>query len=233
MWNLLKSPLWSAVMILLSFGCTRDREVATGDEPRKTVALAPPNPLIEGLIERLASPNKPQNPTGSTSATIGTPDSYSQTAQQHIEQAIAQLETRGNEAFPYLIEHRKDPRYCRSDDTAILRDFTVGETCMEIVEAQVDPSRRTGSYKGMASYSGQVIERDPEDWWTTHASKSMEAIRLEALKWTIDEERKRMANRDEEFYQRSHITRSYWEAHYISPLEQQLAEREQSSVPGK
>lgn len=176
---------------------------------------------IEASIERLASPNTPLNPMGKPFL-IPTPPTYDETAQDKIEETIRELKKHGKTAFPYLIKHRSDKRYCRSYPTSIVRDFTVGETCMEILCNQVDSFDARYEYKGMPSYSGSVIERDPVRWWRQHSKLTVTEMRIEALKWTIDAEREKMDKLQEDYYRHMDMTRIQWKQKCIEPLEKLL-----------
>jgi hypothetical protein len=176
---------------------------------------------INASIERLASPNRPLNPKGEPFL-VPTPPTYDEAAQEKIEEAVEELKKLGTAAFPYLIKHRNDKRYCRSYPTSIVRDFTVGETCMEILCSQVDSFDGRYEYKGMPSYSGSVIERDPKKWWKQHSSLTVTEMRIEALKWTINAEREEMTKRQEDFFRRMDMTRIKWEQECIAPLEKLL-----------
>jgi hypothetical protein len=178
---------------------------------------------IEALIEQLASPNAPLNPKGDP-FNIPIPPGYDEKAQDQIERTVEELEKKGKAAFPHLIKHRNDRRYCRSYPTSIMRDFTVGETCMEILYHQVDSFAVRSEYKGMPTYSGSVIFPDPVGWWKIHSNMNVREIRIDALKWTINAEKK---ERGEEFYQLHAMTRIEWQQRIVEPL-QNLLKAEQT-----
>lgn len=178
---------------------------------------------VKSLIEQLASPNRPVNPEGEP-FTIKLPEGYDKEAQKRVDLAVERLEGLGKQAFPLLIASSKDERYCRTYPTAVEQDFTVGETCLEILEAQIDHFDGRYGYKGMPKYSFSVINADPEGWWRAHSEMSIESMRLEALRWTIEEERKKLEDPTDHLIKFLGISRSEWTEKCIVPLERQLEE---------
>ncbi|GEM_PF-3191762 len=169
---------------------------ANGSQSPRTWSCTHPTPApgepreIHSLIEQLASTNAPPNrPFGPL------PDGYDEKAQELVEEAQTKLLAKGTAAFPLLIAHQEDARYCGTYPTSILRDFTVGEICLQIIERQID--LRLGSYKGRTGADGEshgppdyLQEHRPLDrWWAKRSHLSLRDIQIEVMEWTITQER--------------------------------------------
>ncbi|MEZ5300601.1 MAG: hypothetical protein R3F11_08070 [Verrucomicrobiales bacterium] len=181
---------------------------------------------VEKLVAQLVSPNSPLNP-GNKPFRATVPHGYDRKAQERIEQVIVALQKAGTAAIPSLLKHRDDKRYCRSYSTSIMRDFSVGETCMEVLGALVG-GRFEGrhGYKAMPDYGEDVISPDPEMWWKAHRTKSLPEMRIEALRWTIQAEKDRIAQGDEAYFELIQTSRQTWAKTVIPPLERLLAKAE-------
>jgi hypothetical protein len=179
---------------------------------------------IEALIDQLASTNAPANPSKDW-GTMSPPPSYDMAAQEKVEAAREELKKQDyRRLIPALIKHRKDERYCRSEPVAILNDYSVGDTCMQLLDSIVDPPIKARSgYKGMPDYSF-VIGADPEGWWAQRAHMSLEDIQLQALRWTIEEEKKQWDNLQGSILVDG-TTREQWMASHVAPLERELLAR--------
>jgi hypothetical protein len=209
----MKSFVVASVLCIFFAGCKE--KSSTGAKPSE----------VEMLIEQLASPNRPVNPERQRGPERF-PEGYDMEAQERVELAVERLKSLGKQAFPLLIANWKDARYCRSYPIAIWEDFTVGQTCLEILGGQVAHFDERRGYKGMPYYSYSVINKDPEGWWREHSEMTIEAMRLEALQWIIDAERMKMEQRDDKVYQAYGMSRSEWAETYIDPLEKLMAEQQ-------
>jgi hypothetical protein len=179
---------------------------------------------IETLIGKLASPNAALNPSKDWGP-VSRPSSYDLAAQEKVEAAREELKKQDyRRLIPLLIKHRDDNRYCRSDSVTILWDYSVGETCMQILGSVVEPDIRRSGYKGMPQYPATVISPNPTGWWAQHSQMTLEDIHLEALKWTIDEE-KQQWDRLKGSLMFQDLTHEEWMASYIEPLERELQAR--------
>jgi hypothetical protein len=79
----------------------------------------------------------------------------------------------------------------------------VGDVCEQIIEAQVLP-RHEGNYNSREgadgktysppcyfySLGGPARQGGIEKWWSTHSTKNLLEMKVEALKWTIEQEEK-------------------------------------------
>jgi hypothetical protein len=207
------SGRWLAISMLLFSTLQAVRFNLRAEEPPTSDASI--RASAESLISRLKSPNKPANPD--RTPLIGYPTDYDFKAQEKVSEAERKLVNLGQSAFPILVEHLNDPEYSQSFDTALLSDFTVGEVCYMIIRRQIEPADRRG-YKiregsdgkshTMPHYfhsyykSGQPRKDQLSRWWAGHRDKTIQEMQIEALEWTIEEE-KRIGfpgRRDRELY---------------------------------
>jgi hypothetical protein len=146
---------------------------------------------IPGLIEALASPNKP--PTGGRRANY--PPGFDHAAQERVFAAQQKLAEKGIAAFPYLVEHLSDTRYSRTGAFAVWVNLSVGRICEQILTGQVLPAAQ---YKARAGADGEwhttpdfmQSQGGVKKWWSTHSTKSLREMKTEALVWTIEQEKK-------------------------------------------
>ena len=170
---------------------------------------------IEELIEKLASPNP--KPTiidsGDGIWKIKYPPGFSHDAQKKVLAARDQLAAKEAAAFPYLIERYDDRHYSMSICTSINEawyNYSVGWVCSDIIRKHIEP---LGPFT-----EGKEGNDDPDPrfrpprpfyfdkflqakvaaraWWKTHSDKSLREMQIEAIEWTIAEEKKRNEPKD-------------------------------------
>jgi len=158
---------------------------------------------IEAEIEQLASPNKapPSGPTG-----VGVvdqsdyPPGYDFSAQDHVDGAWQWLSDQGPRAFPYLLAHMDDKRYCLTADSGDSDvNWSVGKACHDIFRCNLQPygdfftadhrieSRNRPSYMKKFNLADHEAAKK---WWEARKEKSLRELQIEALEWTIAEEAK-------------------------------------------
>jgi len=228
-----------ACAFAVSVSCGSKEPTASDDSPAsqndtpEVITTDPPKPVpsevtddesaeIEALIEQLASPNKPANPESKWPG--GYPDDYDHEAQKKVSSAIEELKAYGVRAFERLVAASADKRYCRSYSTSLLRDFSVGESCIQIIGEQVDHVEGRVGYKGMPLYTDAVIYKQPVQWWQKRRGHSLTTLKLEALDWTIDQEKSLFAQ-SMKSKDGSHPAKSEKELQekFIAPLEKAKA----------
>lgn len=178
---------------------------------------------INTLIKALVSPNKPLNPESKTT-TIILPPSYDENAQLKIKAVVKKLEGLGVSAFPALIANLKNDEYCMSYSTSLMRDFSVGDICMDILISHFSFHKNRSAYKGMPHYGWQMISINPEKWWEENKGKTLKQMKVEALKWTIEQE---VANHKRlgEFLKKD---KDEWDSEFVLPLKKYLKELTQN-----
>ena len=160
---------------------------------------------VESLIAQLRSTNK--NPfVNGDPWRVKFPDDYDEKAQEKVEAARQKLIDLGKDAFPILIEHINDEGYSRPcEGSAIPSGESVGYVCLYILEEQVDLAgmrykSRTGVdgephghvgffsqfYKDEENKSQNAMRR----WWKEHKHLSLREMQIEALRWSIAQERR-------------------------------------------
>jgi hypothetical protein len=163
------------------------------DQPSTNPQPPLPND-IPGLIETLASPNRPAK---GGHGEPHYPSGFDHAAQGRVLAARQALRAKGVAAFPYLIKRLSDSRYSETVAYAVWVNLQVGDVCEQIIEAQV-LSRHTGNYKSREGADGKKYSPPCyfyslggiEKWWSTHSTKNLLEMKVEALKWTIEQEEK-------------------------------------------
>lgn len=150
---------------------------------------------ISGLIETLASPNKPPRLRGDDDPVY--PLGFERAAQERVFAAKQKLAEKGVAAFPKIIKHLRDARYSDTVAYAEYVNLTVGRVCEQIIAQQVLP-KNVWRYKTRRGKDGQwhrppnylEAEGGVEKWWSVRSTKSLREMRIEALQWTIEQEQK-------------------------------------------
>jgi hypothetical protein len=165
---------------------------------------------ITAMVESLASPNKEpklvEGPRDLGVRHCQLPAKYDMAAQKQIHDAWDQLVQKGLDAFPSLIGHLDDKRYCTSaefDDW--WSNFTVGNICLQILTKNIEPWGRfmkgaRGPTDVRPSYADYHLATTDaaRRWYAAHKGTSLREIQVEALEWTIDQESKRIRPRNKQ-----------------------------------
>ena len=154
---------------------------------------------IRALIDKLVSPN-PKPITGDGDYRL--PPGFDREKQKLVRKAVCDLESLGPRAFPFLIDHWDDKRYCLTVSEGIngyCRNQTVGETCEMIVFNQIQPF---GKWQGINDAGLKYVwrpdypvhflssKKDAKKWCEERKCKTLAEIQLEVLDWVIAEEGK-------------------------------------------
>ena len=163
---------------------------------------------IAALVESLVSPNKEpklvEGPRDLGVRHCQLPPKYDMAAQERIHETWDQLVAVGAEAFPSLIDHFDDKRYCTSAELdEWWSNYSVGSVCRQIVGRHIEPwGHFTIDPKGPTdvrpSYSDHHMETADaaKRWYASHKAKPLRDIQIEALQWTISQEKSRSRPRD-------------------------------------
>jgi len=113
---------------------------------------------VRSLIAVLSSTNNPANPDARWPATF--PEDYDQAAQKIVEQAVEKLIAEREKAIHLLLASVKNQDYCLSRNEETLKDYTVGEICVEIVQ-QMLTHQKMRTDEGFQEYLRQkIFEQD-------------------------------------------------------------------------
>jgi hypothetical protein len=183
----LPAALMCAVGIALLGGCGRGKT-----SPEAQEALPDD---IPALIEALASPNHFPRVLGPD---VIYPPGFDHKAQERVRKAEARLRQKGFEAVPYLMEHLEDARYSYSEFFGEWHNHALGEVCFYIIEDLID--FYGFDYETREAADGKVMEKPSylwsiardgrmQEWWKERKGRSLGELQLEALQWTIEQER--------------------------------------------
>ena len=143
---------------------------------------------VEHLIDQLASrnPEPPQWKQQSPQAVA---------REEQIWKAVDRLHEMGLRAFPQLIAHFDDKRFCCLEDSMASDDVhhrSVGFVCWIIVRSQVKkyvpwegPDPR--GLPGYASCTLPSDKKEAESWWKANQTKSLWELQIENVRTVIAE----------------------------------------------
>jgi hypothetical protein len=122
------------------------------------------------------------------------PARYDYEAQKTVKAAWIELTKMGTAAFPLLVEHLDDQRYCDSRDLAgDMYNFTVAAACRCILRDQLEPYHdflggRTGlEHLEEYSYVHEVIgnKDTARTWLASHRNQQLWELQAEAIEWLL------------------------------------------------
>jgi hypothetical protein len=169
---------------------TREKATAVAESAKPDATNLPDD--IPGLIEALASPNKPPF-EGEVCVHFETPPDFDETAQDRVCAAREKLLSMGIAAFPYLVQHADDPRYSYTACYSAYRNHSVGYACCRIIEKQIEPAYRPTPHRqsdGTHYIPSTYLQSqgDLTRWWASHSRMSLRELSIEATKWSIAQE---------------------------------------------
>ena len=156
---------------------------------------------INALVQQLVSPNHAPD---LLYATATYPKGYDHEAQTRVWNAWCELSRIGIRAFPYLIEHFDDDRYCFTEDAGpVYCNWTVGHACSDIFICHLQPYDFV-SHFALSGGDSRFERKRPyywvhynlrtsagaKLWWETRKDKSLRELQIETLEWVIAEEAK-------------------------------------------
>ena len=129
---------------------------------------------------------------------------YDHDAQERVRHAWHKLSRIGIRAFPYLIEHFDDDRYCFTEDSGPgYYNWSVGRACSDIFICHLQPhdfashfalnggdSRFETKRPYYCVYYKLRTSAGAKLWWETRKAKSLRELQIETLEWVIAEEAK-------------------------------------------
>jgi hypothetical protein len=189
-----KSPA-PAVRRLAAFGGTLVVALFLADVTRSAE-----EDRASALVEQLASPNKAPG-LGPKDGGVGDiRKGFDWKAQQRVHDAWDELVRMEEKAFPALIRHLDDRRYCTSLSFSYLVDQNVGEICRMILASQLELFYRqlghdhaAGLFEVEPSYIAAHFNdrKMAEEWTMQHKGKKLQEIQVAVLEWLITQGQKR------------------------------------------
>jgi hypothetical protein len=156
--------------------------------------------LIDALVSPNPAPDEEKLHQEMNKAEGGFPANFDHKKQKQVHRACVKLTSLGQQAFPFLIEPLEDKRYCLTTEVAAYLNYSVGEICLWLIHAQLQPY---GYYpagysdpRGKPRRPGYVStflksQKAARQWWEKHKDKTLSQMQLEVLDWVIAEEAKR------------------------------------------
>jgi len=157
------------------------------------------------------------------------PKTFDWELQKHIGENVEKLVAMGMDAFPELIAHLDDQRFCGYWETAEVGPIHVGPICEEIMERQVEPFHYDVHAPIIIAWVPQTLPRgkktDWEAWWKKNKDKSLRELQIEAGEASIRilKHAKQPNAIDEDF--------DSWRARQIKGLERMVGKLKRSKRP--
>ena len=160
-------------------------------------AESPPTaPTIKELVSRLAISDEPAGMNPIYTPTKDTPKNDKRVI---AHDAAKQLRERGVEAFPELLASLDDRRQSVAFRRVI--PHTLGFACFCIIQDVVEdyPSAYYQAYPGWSRLGADAKPHERpnflssatiREWWRSRSARTLVQLRIEALDWTIEQERK-------------------------------------------
>jgi len=150
----------------------------------------PSSAEIEQLIDQLAAMN-PEPTKGSNDLGDREP---------HIWDAVDELHGLGLRAFPQLIAHYDDDRYCCCEDSLANRTVyhrSVGDVCQAIVKRQVTIRApwKNGDPRDVPGYGSSIVpykKKKALKWWKSNRSRALWELQADNVKAVITANRQRL-----------------------------------------
>jgi hypothetical protein len=201
MWNSSKK-LYS--LFFFVFTCIGIGYFAFCEDANKEKKKEDPKEIAK-LIEKLASP-KPQetieNSVIGKSVKVLYPQGTRKETEKRVHETWDEIIAEGPSAFPYLFEHFDDNRFSFNNqmgNSGLSFDLTVGLVCMDIISSQIVPfgtsiklENTSTSITERPSYFNKylIMKKVALEWLKIHQNESLHDMQIDALEWTIAEEKK-------------------------------------------
>ena len=156
-------------------------------------------PTIDALITGLRNSNRMPSVDGIEEGGTPFPKGYNWNERERVRDNWEELHARFEEALPILVKHATDTEYAvtyMNGYSGAWRNATVGDVCLYIIHANVEPFSRPSI---MGSYSSVIMEGPPNDkgagskklsagvraqrWWAERSGQSLQDLQLEAVRW--------------------------------------------------
>jgi hypothetical protein len=163
----------------------------TADPPQ-----APTDAQIKALVDQLASENSAR-PKDDGKNTPPRPTKEYFEKQRKVDEAARKLVEIGPRAFPFLIDHWNDDRYCMTiGGISVLENHSVGQISRQIVEDQLNLGGFQKEPKGTTIRDRRRPlfdlgeQKQARTWWEKNKKKTLAEMQVDVLDWTIAEEAK-------------------------------------------
>jgi len=185
--SLMIRTLTFSMLLLALVGCSKSNQA-------KNVLDAATEKKIRDLVEQLASENSP--PIGDGWPGLDYPKDWDSEKQKIVYDAKRKLGDFGKSAFPILLESSGDSRYSLTASYSIEVNHSVGEVCEQIIENNVrligirykSRTGTDGEWHMCPNYFSAKHNGDLNGWWRANKNKSLKQMRIDVLKWRIEQE---------------------------------------------
>jgi hypothetical protein len=164
------------------------------------------------------------------------PKGFDWKMQEHVNDNIARLVEMGVDAFPQLIAHRNDDRFCGFRVGEVDTPRRVGSICEDIIEGQIDVFPYEVDRKIVMTWvphplwqwdfeKGKESDKEEMDWnawWKKNKNRSLYRLQIDVAEAAIAILKK--SKRDDEGF-------ASWRSRQIKGLEQMIQELKKSKKP--
>jgi hypothetical protein len=185
---------WTWLCIGIALG--QATPASCGEKPQSPTAEE-----IKALVDQLVSPNPTPDEKKLNADPKGDPvfpRGYDFQKQKPVNRACGKLGELGPRAFPFLIEHWEDNRYCLTYEGAEWSNMFVGGVCRDLIRAQLQPyvhhaekRHEKGHLPPSYVWTFLASQKAARQWWEGHKAQTLLQMQLEVLDWAIAEEAKR------------------------------------------
>jgi hypothetical protein len=143
---------------------------------------------LSQLVDGLVSSNAP--PVISNDPRPGIPEyaqGYSQAERDRVRRVWDHIVDLGSAAFPVLVEHSGDRRYCTTEVLNDWKNLTVGDVCRRTIQVQVEIY-----HNSIDESPGDVLRYVPTGpreslvkWWKENEKLSLSEIQARAVEWAL------------------------------------------------
>jgi hypothetical protein len=163
---------------------------------------APHDPAIAALIDQLGSKFPPYVFSHPGDPDPEWPSDREMEARKPDEERVwevrGRLKSLGLAAFSDLVANCDDPRFSYIMAVQAYHNYSVGEACFFIIQEQVSPDEdfylsrhRPGGGTFVQPFYMNTIRQNPglRAWWEGHKNLTLRDLQVEALEWTIQQEK--------------------------------------------
>lgn len=166
-----------------------------GKETNVVTPATPQGHVMDGerLVDAIVSQNRPPSIVSKNEEPVF-PKEFRWADQDRVKLAIQQLVDHAEEAWPVLVQHLDDKRYCITYDAFdVPRNFSVGDVCVQIVLDYISegyfscvPIHSYGTYNilsvpGPATKDVSVLKK----WCQERNKKMLFELQTEGCEWAI------------------------------------------------
>jgi hypothetical protein len=184
---------------------------------------------IKALIESLASPNKP--PPDDRKGGYRIPPDYDRRAQQRIHDVCKAIVKEGFDAFPELVSHADDRRYCCTmEGMSSQENFSVGEMCWHLLEHQIAVYDNDLQWLGRFRPGCLPGRESLAKWWEKRKGFTLLQLQIEATE-NVLEQTKRVSTETLRRFRDAGVDVDIQKAKNVAQLEELLTRLKAADAP--